>query len=60
MTGNIKVNRTLSKTISAATPTDLDDDYAAFVQSLGEAQLIETRFAFVAGEYVIVIIYIPA
>ncbi len=59
MDASIKVNRTVSKTIEATTVADLDDDYATFVQTLTEAQLIDTHFAFISGKYVIVIIYIP-
>ncbi len=53
----MKLNQTLSKTIEATSAAALDTAYAAFVRGLGEEKLIETRFAYISGGYVLVIIY---
>jgi hypothetical protein len=55
----IKVNRTLSKTIDAATAAALDTAYEAFVQTLAESQLIATHFARDGGTFSVCIIYVP-
>lgn len=53
----MKVSQTLSKTIEAATATDLDTAYATFVRTLGEEKVVSHHFAYVSGNYVVVIIY---
>lgn len=59
----MKVSQLLTKTIKAATPAALDTDFATFVQTLTEEQLVGVHFSFRGPDaatteaYVVVIVY---